>query len=97
MVNFLFIDDGSIWDIGSANEDESTSVLDVYENSYVICNKTSLNQPHVLASLHLSTVISGDESGEICWNCLSKPMSINNINIISKFTVIDPETKEGEE
>lgn len=95
MVNFSFIDDGSIWDIGSGNEDESTSVLDVCENSYVICNKTSLKQPHVLASLHLPTVISGNESVEICWNCLSKPMSINDINIISKFTVIDPETKEG--
>lgn len=90
----LFSDDGSVWDISSSCEEESTSILDVSADDFVLCCKSSYSLPPVLAALYFPAV-EKQSFNEITWNCLTKPSPINDGNIISKFIVVDKLTKEG--
>lgn len=87
-------DDGTIWDIGSKNEDESTIILDVSEDDYALCNTTSFKQPAVLSSLHIPSAICGT-SDETLLVPLTKPYTIVEKAIISTFTVHHENTKNG--
>ncbi len=81
----LFLEDGGIWDIGSSDENESTSILDVSENNFVICSKSSFLKSPVLAAMYeLSIMFSPAEKP--VWNTLTREAIEDKESIICKTT-----------
>lgn len=90
------LDDGTIWDISSKNEEESTILLDVSEDDYALFHTTSFKQPSVLSSLHIPSAIC-NSSDEPLFVPLTKPYDISDKNLIENFVVHNESSKSGKE
>ncbi|KAK7602184.1 hypothetical protein V9T40_009625 [Parthenolecanium corni] len=93
----VHIDNKSLWDIGSGNENESTIILDVTENYFAISKITSFKQPSVLAGLNITSAILADkfDKKHFSWNILTQSPNFNDSNIITPFTVYNEEFKNS--
>lgn len=89
---FVSTEDGCLWDIGSTDESESTSVMDVSENDFVVCSKSSFSKSAALAWLHIPSTVTSLSDAQ--WNCITQH-NITDTSIISRFDVIDLSTEEG--
>ena len=83
--------DGDIWDIGSEQEDESISILDVSEDDYVVGSKTSFSQPTTVVCANLRLALSGVQK----WKYIAGSKGLDQ-DTTELFTVHNPQTKEGE-